>query len=330
MAARLLPLLLSAALLAVGVPVHAQVQAYPSRPITIVVPFPPGGPVDATTRMVTERMKDKLGQPFIVENLGGAAGSIAAGKVAKSKADGYTLLTGIWSTQVANAAIYKLPYDVEKDFEPIVLVSSNPLLIVARGDAPAADLKGLVGWLKANPGKASQGTSGVGSVGHVAGLLFQKETGTQFQFVPYRGLAPAMQDLMAGTIDLMFDTPATSLPQLKTGRIKAYAVTAGSRLASAPNIPTVDEAGFPSLHAYTWTAFFAPKGTPRDVVQKLTAAAMEALADPGLKARLSDIGQEVYPREQQPAAALAALQRSDMEKWLPIIRAANITAEPGN
>lgn len=309
---------------------NASAQTYPSRPINIVVPFSPGGPIDATTRLVTNKMKELLGQPFIVENLSGAAGSIATGKVVKSKPDGYTLLTGIWGTQVANAAIYKLPYDVEKDFEPISLISSNPLLIVARSNAPASDLKGFVAWLKANSGKASQGTSGVGSAGHVAGLLFQRETGTQYQFIPYRGLAPAMQDLLAGNIDLMFDTPATSLQHLTTGRIKAYAVTSSTRLASAPDIPTVDEAGFPSLHASSWTGFFAPKGTPPEVLQKLTTAVMTALADPVLRASLSAIGQEVFPLEQQGPKALAALQKADLQKWLPLIKSANVNPDVRN
>ena len=300
---------------------------FPSRQITILVPFAAGGPIDTTTRIIADKMRESLGQAVIIENLGGAAGSLAAGRVAKAAPDGYTLITGIWGTHVANGAIYKLSYDVQTDFAPVALLSSNPLLIVSSKKTPANNLMELVNWLKANPDKATQGTSGVGSVGHVGGVFFQKMTGTKFQFVPYRGLAPAMTDLMAGNIDLMFDTPATSLPQVKAGNIRAFAVTSKNRIASAPDIPTVDEAGIPNLHISTWTAFFAPKGTPKEIVNKISAAAIAALADPSVQKRLAEVGQDVYPPAQQSAAYLAKFQDEEIKKWWPIIKDANIKAE---
>ena len=305
-------------------------ETYPAKPITIVVPFPAGGPIDATTRIVANGLTAKLGQTVVVENVGGAAGSIAAGKVAIANPDGYTLATGVFGTHVANAAVYKLNYDVQKDFEPIALISSNPILIVARSSVPANNLKELIAWLKADPDKATVGTSGVGSVGHLAGAMFQKETGTQYLFVPYRGLAPAMQGLMAGTVDLMFDTPATSLPQLKSGRIKAYAVMAKDRLDAVPEIPTVDELGFPGLHVLTWTGFFAPKGTPQDIVRHLNAAVVEVLAEPAVQKKLAEVGQTIYPASQQSPEALAALQAADIKTWWPIIRTASISAAGPN
>ncbi|AXK80181.1 tripartite tricarboxylate transporter substrate binding protein BugD [Pseudolabrys taiwanensis] len=302
-------------------------DSYPSRPITLVVPFPAGGPVDTTSRIVADKMKDALGQTVIVENVGGAAGGLAAARVARAAPDGYTIMTGIWGTHVANSAIYKLPYDVKDDFTPIALVSVNPLLIVSSKKTPATNLKELIAWLKANPGKATQGTSGVGSVGHVGGVFFEKMTGVKYNYVPYRGLAPAMQDLAAGNIDLMFDTPATSLPHVKAGTIRAYAVTAKKRLESAPDIPTVDEAGLPGLYISTWTAFFGPKGMDKEVVAKLEAAAKKALADPDVKKRLANVGQDVYPPEEQSAAYLAKFQDEELKKWTPIIKDANIKVE---
>ena len=310
-----------------GSAAQAQTQSYPSRPITIVVPFAAGGPIDTTTRIVTDKMKDTLGQSIVVENVGGAAGGIAAARVAKSAPDGYTLMTGIWGTHVANGAIYRLNYDVKADFAPVSLVSSNPLLIVGSKNIPAKDLRELIAWLKAAPDTASQGTSGIGSVGHVGGLFFQKMTGSRFAFVPYRGLAPAMHDLNAGTINLMFDTPMTSLPHVKAGTIRAYAVTAPKRIASAPDVPTVDEAGLKGLHISTWTGIFAPKGTDKAIIDKLNAAVRAALADPEVNRRLAAVGQDVYPAEQQTPEALAKLQDEDIKKWWPIIKDAKIKAD---
>lgn len=305
----------------------ASADQFPSRQITVLVPFAAGGPIDTTTRIIADKMRESLGQPVLIENLGGAAGGLAAARVAKAAPDGYTLITGIWGTHVANGAIYKLSYDVQADFASVALLSSNPLLIVSSKKTPANNLQELVAWLKANPDKATQGTSGVGSVGHVGGVFFEKMTGTKIQFVPYRGLAPAMTDLMAGNIDLMFDTPATSLPQVKAGNIRAFAVTSKNRIASAPDIPTVDEAGVPNLYISTWTAFFAPKGTPKEVIDKISAAAIAALADPSVQKRLGEVGQDIYPPDQQSAAYLAKFQDEEIKKWWPIIKDANIKAE---
>jgi tripartite-type tricarboxylate transporter receptor subunit TctC len=306
----------------------AQAQTFPNRPVTLVVPFAAGGPVDVLARIMAERMKTSLGQPVIVENVAGAAGSIAVGRVARAAPDGYTLSIGPgYSTHVVNPAIYALQYDVVKDFEPISLIGVMPELIVARKTMPADDLKGFIEWLKANPGKATQATSGVGSAGHIAGALFQKLTGTSYAFVPYRGLAPAMQDLLAGQVDLVIDVPTSALPQVRDGNIKAYAVTAKTRLAGAPNIPTADEAGLPGFHASVWYALWAPAGTPKDVIGKLNAAVVDALADPTVRTRLAEIGQEIVPRDQQTPEALAALQKSEIEKWWPIIKAATIKGQ---
>ncbi len=247
-------------------------QIYPSRPITMIVPFAAGGPTDAIARIMAERMRVSLGQPVILENVAGAAGSVGAGRVARAAGDGHTLVVGVWGTHVLNGAIYALQYDLLKDFEPISLLASNPMVIVAKKAMPAKDLRELIAWLKANPDKASAGTTGIGGASHVAAIFFQKETGTRFQFVPYRGLAPAMQDLVAGQIDMMVDNPATSLSQARAGTIKAYAITAKTRLAAAPDIPTADEAGLPGFNVSQWTALWAPKGTPKDIIAKLNEA----------------------------------------------------------
>jgi tripartite-type tricarboxylate transporter receptor subunit TctC len=321
---RFLHLAAGAAALPVLSPI-ARAQTYPSRPITLVVPFPAGGSTDAVGRIVAERMRVSLGQAVVIENVGGAGGSIGVGRVARAAPDGYTLDIGQWDTHVANGATFALSYDVVKDFEPIALLSSNPFLILAKKAVPADDLKGLVAWLKANPDKASQAIPTAGS--HVAGLLFQKETGTRFAFVPYRGGGPAMQDLVAGQIDLMIIQAAVALPQLRAGAIKAYAVTASSRFPAAPEIPSVDELGLPGIHISGWFALFAPKGTPAAIASKLNAAVVEALADPNVRARLENLGQEIFPREQQTPAALAAYHKAEIERWWPIIKAANIKPE---
>jgi tripartite-type tricarboxylate transporter receptor subunit TctC len=302
-------------------------QVYPSRPITIIVPFPAGGPTDTIARIVSEVMSASLAQSVIVENVTGAAGTIGAGRVARAAPDGYTLCVGFLGTHVLNGAIYSLDYDIVKDFEPIALLASNPQLIVAKKAVPAQDLKELIAWLKANPGKATQGSAGIGSPAHVSGAYFQRSTGTTFQFAQYRGAAPAMQDLVGGHIDLMFDQPPNSLPHMRDGKIKAYAVTAKARLASAPDIPTVDEAGLPRFYISVWSGMWAPKGTPQEVVSKLNAAVVDALANQTVQRRLADLGQEVPARDQQTPAALAAYQAAHIEMWWPIVKSMNLKPE---
>jgi len=305
----------------------ASAQVYPSRPITMVVPLAPGGPLDTIARILAEPMRTFLGQPVIVENVTGAAGTIGTGRVARATPDGYTFGMGFLGTLVLNGAIYTLPYDVVTDLEPIALISSNPHLIVANASLPAKNLREFIAWLKLHPDKASAGTAGAGTSTHLGGLLFQQSAGVQFQLVPYRGAAPALQDVMAGQIDLMIDVASNSLPHLRGGKIKAYAVTASTRLASAPEIPTVDEAGLPGFHMSTWYGLFGPKAMPRDVLAKLNAATVSALADPTVGRRFADLGLDTTPREEQTPEALAALQRAEIEKWWPIIKAANIKPE---
>jgi tripartite-type tricarboxylate transporter receptor subunit TctC len=302
-------------------------QPWPTRPVTLVVPFAAGGPTDTIARILAEPMRASLGQAVVVENVAGANGNIGVGRVARAAPDGYTLVIGHWSTHVVNAAVYSLPYDVLRDFEPVALLTSNDYLIVARQSAPATDLRSLIAWIRANPDKLSEGTAGPGSPQHVSGVFFQNATQTRFQFIPYRGAAPAMQDLLAGNIDLIIDDPTNSLPHVRSGRIKAFAVTAPKRMASAPDIPTVDEAGLPKFYFSRWHAIWAPKGTPKEIVARLNAAITLALADPAVKARLADLGQEAFPREQQAPAALAAHHRAETEKWWPIIKAAGIKSE---
>jgi tripartite-type tricarboxylate transporter receptor subunit TctC len=305
----------------------ARAQTYPARPITIVVPYPAGGPSDTVIRIISEKLKASLGQSIVIENVGGAGGSIGVGRVARATPDGYTLVAGIWNTHVANGALYALTYDVVRDFAPLSLLVTAPYVIVARKTMPANKLSELIDWLKANPAKASQGSAGIGGMGHVAGVLVQNLTGTRFQHVPYRGSAPAMQDLVAGQIDMMFDVPSITLPQVRSGRVKAYAVTAKSRLALAPEVPTVDEAGLPGFYLSFWQGFWVPQGTPKDIIVRLNRAAMEALADVSVRQRLADIGQEVFPTDQQTPEALAAYQKAEIEKWWPIIKAAGIKGE---
>jgi tripartite-type tricarboxylate transporter receptor subunit TctC len=305
----------------------ARAQVYPSRAITMIVPFPAGGPSDTVARIMAEHMGISLGQSIIVDNISGASGSIGVGRAVRAAGDGYTLSFGSWSTHVVNVAILALPYDPVNDLKPVGLIVDSPLLIITRKEMPAQDLNELIAWLKANPDRASQGTAGVASASHLAGVLFQKETGTRFQFVPYRGLAPALQDLLAGRTDLMFDLVADSLPQLRAGSIKAYAVTARRRLTAAPSIPTVDEVGLTGLYVSSWQALWAPKATPKSVIDKLNAAVVDALSDPAIRQRLVDLGQEIPPREQQTPEALGIRQTAELETWRPIIKAADIKAE---
>jgi len=305
-------------------PGPASAQAFPSRPVTIIVPAAAGGPTDTLTRILAERMRVFLGQPVIIENNGAAAGSIAVGRVARAAADGYTIGIGQYGNYVLNGAIYSLTYDLLNDFEPVALVATNPQAIVGKNDLPAKTLKELVTWLQANPGKGSQGTAGAGSPSHVSGIYLQNVTGAQFTFVPYRGAGPAMQDLAAGQIDFMIDQASNSIPQVRGGRIKAFAVTSKTRMPAAPDIPTVDEAGLPGFYVAVWHGIWVPKGTPADIIAKLNAAMVDALADENVRKRLADIGQEIPPREQQTAEALRAYQKAEADKWWPIIKAAGV------
>ena len=321
--------LLAAALLAAmlhGIG-SAMAQAYPTRPIVVVVPFSAGGPTDALMRVLGERMRASLEQPLLVENVTGAAGTIGVGRVARATPNGYTLSVGHWSTHVINGAIYPLTFDLLKDLEPVARLTSYPMLLVAKNAVPAKDLKEFLAWARANEDKASAGSIGVGSAAHVAGVNFQSLTGLKFQYVAYRGAAPALQDLMGGQIDFLFDHLAHSLPHVRAGKVRAYAVTAPARSPSAPDIPTFDEAGVPGLHVLIWYGLWAPRGTPADVIARLNGAVREALADPGVRQRLSDLGQVIPPPEQQTPEALAAFHKAEIDKWWPLVRAAGIKVE---
>ena len=319
--------LLAALFVVLGNIAGASAQSYPSRPITVVVPFPAGGGSDLIARIVVERMRTSLGQPLIVENAAGASGSIGVGRVARAVPDGYTLVSGHWGTHVINGATLNLPYDLRTAFAPVAWLASGQQAIVAKKVMPADDLKGFIAWLQTHPDEALMGTSGVGSVGHVNGIHFQKVTGTRFRFVPYRGIAPTMQDLVAGQIDMMITSTTDVIPQVRAGTIKAFAVSTDRRVAALPEIPTVDEAGLPGYHTQMWHALWAPAGTPMEVIAKLNAAAAEALADPAVRKRLADIDQDIPPRERQTPAALGAHHMAEIEKWWPVIKAAEIKPE---
>jgi tripartite-type tricarboxylate transporter receptor subunit TctC len=305
----------------------AHAQAWPNRPITLVVPYPPGGPTDTIARLLAERMRAPLGQPVVTENTSGAGGTIAVTRVARAPGDGYTVGIGHWGSHVINGAVYSLPVDLLTDLVPIALISEGPQLLTAAKNVPAKNLNELVAWLKTNPGKGLIGTTGVGGASHLAAVLFAKTTGTELQIVPYRGTAPRMQDMLAGTIHLAFDQVAGGLPLVQAGSLQCYAVTAKTRLAVAPNVPTVDEAGLPGFYMSVWHGLWASKGTPADVIQKLNAAAVEALDDATVRQRLVNLGQELLARERLTPEALGAYQKAEIEKWWPIVRAAGIKVE---
>jgi tripartite-type tricarboxylate transporter receptor subunit TctC len=309
--------------LAGAAPAAAQ-ENYPTRPINMIVPLAPGGSTDVLGRIMAKAMSQNLGQPVVVENVSGAAGTIGVTRAERSTPDGYTILWGMWGTNVANGAIYNLGFDLLNDFEPIALVATQPFLIDTRKTMPANNLKELVAWLKANGDKTTMGTSGVGSPSHVAGVLMENMLGLHWQMVAYRSAGLATNDLLAGITDLQLDTPAVSLPHVRAGALKAYAVTAPKRIAIAPEIPTTDEAGMPGYYFFFWHALWAPKGTPKPIIAKLNAAVQAGLADEQTRKRLLDLGQDIYPPEQRTPEALHAFQKAEIEKWWPIIKAAGI------
>jgi tripartite-type tricarboxylate transporter receptor subunit TctC len=305
----------------------AAAQSYPSRPITMIVPFPAGGATTVLARVLAEHMRESLGQPVVVENVGGAGGSIGVARTVRAAPDGYSLSFGNWASHVGAGAVYPVAYDVLADFEPVARVADTPLWMVAKNTLPAKDLKELIAWLKANPDKASAATVGPGSGSHLCGIYLQNNTGTRFQFVPYRGGGPAMQDLVAGQVDMMCDMSSNSLPHVRAGQIKALAVMAKTRWFGAPDVPTVDEMGVPGIYISFWHGLWVPKGAPADVLARLSGAVVKALADPVVRQRFADQGQEIPPPDQQTPAALATYHKADIHKWWPIIKAANIKAE---
>jgi len=308
-------------------PALGHAEDYPSRPITMIVPLAPGGSTDTLGRIMAQGMRPTLNQPVVVENTAGAAGTIGVTRAVRALPDGYTVLWGMWGTNVANGAIYPLDFDLLNDFEPVALVATQPFLIDARKTLPANNLKELIAWLKTNADKATMGTSGVGSPSHVAGVLMQQLVGAKWQMISYRSAGLATQDLLAGITDIQLDTPAVSLTHVRSGDLKAYAVTAKQRIAVAPDIPTTDEAGLPGFYFSFWHAMWAPKGTPKPIIARLNAAIVAALDDPDTRKKLVDLAQEIYPRDQQRPEALYAFQKAEVEKWWPIIKAAGIKAQ---
>jgi tripartite-type tricarboxylate transporter receptor subunit TctC len=316
-----------ATLLGLGWTGLAAAQGYPTRPITMIVPFPAGGATDTLARFLSERMRGILGQPVIIENIAGAAGSLGVARAVRSAADGYTLSIGTSTTHMLTGGLYALQFDLLKDLEPVIQIGSEPLLIVGKKSLPADDLKGLIAWLKANPDKASVGIAGVGATGHLTGISFQKETGTKFQFVPYRGNAPAMQDLLAEQIDFMIEPSSNFQSLVRAGSVKPYAITGKTRLLWAPDVPTADEAGLPGFFASLWYGLWVPKDTPKDIIARLNATLVQVLADPSVQKRFEELGILITPSAQQSPEALRAFQKAETERWWPIIKASNIKSE---
>jgi tripartite-type tricarboxylate transporter receptor subunit TctC len=306
---------------------NALADNFPSHPLTIIVPFSAGGPSDAMARILAERMQRALGQPVTIENVTGAAGSLGVGRVVRAAPDGYTIGFGHLGTNVANGAIYKLGYDLVTDLEPVVMLPSNPMIIVSKNDIPAKSLKELLAWLKAKPTPPTAGTAGAGSGSHIAGLYFENVSGIKLQYVPYRGTAPALNDLVAGQIDIIVDQTSNSISQVRAGTIRAYAVTADKRVESASDIPTTDEAGLAGFHMTLWSGFWVPKGTPKDIVEKLNGAAVTALNDPAVRQKLGDLGLDMPPNDQLAPEALGVWQKAEIAKWWPMIKAANVRIE---
>jgi len=305
----------------------ASADDYPSRPITLVVPLSVGGSTDVIGRLMAEGMRKALKQTVVVENTSGAGGTIGVNRVVRAAPDGYTMLIGQWGTNVATGAIYDLKFDLLKDLDPVGLIATQPFLIVARGTMPANNLEELIAWIKANPDKATQGNSGIGSPSHVSGILFQKAINSSIQMIPYRGAGDSTQAIVSGQIDVLLNTPAVSMAQLKAGKVKVFAVTDKRRLATAPDIPTTDEAGLPGFYFTFWHAFWVPKGTPKDIIAKLNDALRATLADPEIRNKLTSLSQDIFPPDEQSPEALAKFQRAEIDKWWPIIKAAGIKAQ---
>src|SRR4030088_1442833 len=305
----------------------ALAENFPSHPITIVVPFSAGGPSDVMARILAERMKVTLGENLLIENVTGAGGSIGVGRAVRSPPDGYTISLGHLGTHVANGAIYKLGYDLVTDLEPVVLLPSNPMIVVSKNAIPAKSLKELIAWLKARPAPATAGTAGAGSGSHIAGLYFENVTGIKLQYVPYRGTAPAMNDLVAGQIDVMIDQTPNSISQVRAGSIRAYAITDDKRVESASDIPTADEAGLSGFHMTLWSGLWVPKDTPKDIVAKLNASAVDALNDLAVRRQLENLGLQMPPADQLSPEALGSWQKAEIAKWWPMIKAANVKVE---
>ncbi|MHC2334449.1 tripartite tricarboxylate transporter substrate binding protein BugD [Bradyrhizobium sp. USDA 4454] len=305
----------------------ASAETYPAHPITIVVPFAAGGPSDAMARILGEHMKQSLGEVLLIENVTGAGGSIGVGRAVRSAPDGYTVSFGHLGTHVANGAIYKLGYDLVTDLEPVVLLPSNPMIIVSKNAVPATSLKELLAWLKSRPAPPTAGTAGAGSGSHIAGLYFENVSGIKLQYVPYRGTGPALNDLVAGQIDIIVDQTSNSINQVRAGNIRAYAVTDSKRVTNAPEVPTVDEAGLPGFHMTLWSGLWVPKGTPKEIVAKLNAAAVAAMTDPAVQKQLENLGLQMPPKDQLTPEALGAWQKAEIAKWWPMIKAANVRVD---
>src|SRR6202521_2039316 len=303
----------------------ALAENFPSHPITIIVPFSAGGPSDAMARVLDERMKATLGEAMLIENVTGAGGSIGVGRAVRSPPDGYTISFGHLGTHVANGAIYKLGYDLVTDLEPVVLLPSNPMIVVSTNAVPAKSLKELIEWLKARPAPATAGTAGAGSGSHIAGLYFENVTGIKLQYVPYRGTAPAMNDLITGQIDLIVDQTSNSISQARAGTIRAYAVTSDKRVEQASDVPTTDEAGLPGFHMTLWSGLWVPKGTPKEIIAKLNASAVDALNDPEMRKQLENLGLQMPPGDRLSPEALGAWQKAEIAKWWPVTKAPNAT-----
>ena len=306
---------------------HALAGDFPSHPITLVVPFSAGGPTDAMARILGERMQKTLGQPITIENVTGAGGSLGVGRVVRAPPDGYTVSIGHLGTHVANGAIYKLGYDLVTDLEPVVLLPSNPMIIVSKNTVPAKTLPELLAWMRAKPTPPTAGTAGAGSGSHIAGLYFESITGIKLQYVPYRGTAPALNDLIAGQIDIIVDQTSNSIAQVRAGTIRAYAVTDDKRVESAPDIPTTDEAGLPGFHMTLWSGLWVPKNTPKDIVTRLNQAVVEALNDPAARKKFQDLGLEIPKPSELSPEALGGWQKAEIAKWWPMIKAANVKIE---